>query len=252
MLARGVKTRVVATRLLPMALALCVCVTGIGLGNWQLRRLEEKQDWIARMRERLALAPVSAADALVDPDAFAYRRVFAEGELDRDRGILLERPGPEGQRGARVLTPLRRPGEEHALLVDRGFVPAQELAAFRAGDRGALSVRVTGILRPLERETLADGPSSEPRVRWRRLRLAALERQLPYPLEAALLVRGEDTPEALPRSGWPEPTSSVPHLHYALTWYSIAGLAALFAVLVAIRGVSATRGEPDVARPGDA
>jgi len=210
------------------------------LGIWQVRRNGEKQAWIEAMRARLAEPAVEVASALADPEAFAFRRVTAEGELRTAQSVLLDHQSRGVHEGVHLLTPLALAGREKLLLVDRGFLSLNEAEEFLRGDPAAADpqTRIEGVLRPLAQEPLAEGDEAPPArlVHWNRIHLAALERQLGESLEPALLVRAPEAGIESPIAELPEPASRVDHVQYAITWFAIAAIA------VAIAGRELWRG----------
>jgi surfeit locus 1 family protein len=204
------------------------------LGIWQVRRNAEKQAWIEAMHARLAEPPVEVATALADPEAFAFRRVSAEGELRTEQSVLLDHQSRGVHEGAHLLTPLALTGRAKLLLVDRGFLSLYEAEEFLRGD-GAGSkprTRVEGVLRPLVVEPLpaTDEPPPGRLLHWNRIHVAALERQLGESLEPALLVRAPEPGIESPIAELPEPASRVDHVQYAITWFAIAAIAVAIAV----------------------
>jgi surfeit locus 1 family protein len=155
--------------------------------------------------------------------------------------VLIEPWQRAGEPGVHVVTPLRVPGREAAILVDRGFVSGRQLRGFLDGDSGTAAVRVEGILRPLRARRLPEG-EHERRQRWYRVDLAGIQRQVAYPLAPVLLVQGETPEGRLPVGGFDPPRSLVNHLHYAITWYSMAAIAAAIALVIAARGLDRARG----------
>ena len=77
----------------------------VNLGLWQIRRLHAKQTLIAQAKAGLVLAPVTLAEALSDPSAYAWRRVRAQGTYALDETVLVLDRRDEGS-GSRGITPL--------------------------------------------------------------------------------------------------------------------------------------------------
>ena len=204
--------------------AALVCVL---LGNWQLRRLEEKRGWIEMMQGRLEQPPAELERALEAPDAFAFRRVRARGQWVTGQTILLRHRGAAP--GPRLVTPLRLGGERSLVLVDRGFVPPGIADGFVRGESPGQTAMVEGVLLRLTEIPLA-APPGERRLLWNRLHPAALEHQLGEPMERVLLVRTPDGSGDYPRGDTPRPLSRVNHLYYAITWYSSALVAAVVGI----------------------
>ena len=213
----------------------------VGLGIWQVRRNAVKQAWTADMLARLAAEPAPLESALADPDAFAFRRVVAEGTLRPADSILIDHQSLGPHEGSHVVTPLEIAGRERLLLVDRGFVSFGDGDRFAQRDtaRAPEPARIEGALEPLVREELApgdDAPSGR-MLHWNRLHLGALQRQLGRPVEAALLVRAPQPGDAdgEPIAALPEPHSRVDHVQYAITWFAIAGIATAIAAFELLR-----------------
>ena len=94
----------------------------VGLGVWQLQRLEWKEGIIARIEARTEREPMSLERALdivrryPNPDYFPVR---VEGRFHHDRERYLYALSLEGEPGWHVITPLETVGGE-VVLVDRG------------------------------------------------------------------------------------------------------------------------------------
>ncbi|OGP84521.1 MAG: hypothetical protein A2Y95_11100 [Deltaproteobacteria bacterium RBG_13_65_10] len=207
----------------------------VNLGLWQIRRLHAKQTLIAQAKAGLVLAPVTLAEALSDPSAYAWRRVRAQGTYALDETVLVLDRRDEGS-GSRVITPLmvkglRAPdGRPAAILIDRGWISFRDEPEFPDRDLRKGRVEVIGSLLPL-----ADDPAPPGRHEKRRrlfiLRLATLRAQVPFPLVPAVIQRGDIADGDLPRGAWAIPVTRVDHRQYAITWFLLA--ATLVGVFVA-------------------
>jgi cytochrome oxidase assembly protein ShyY1 len=107
-------------------LVTAVVVTLVGLGQWQLDRLEQVRSTNTRLETRLAAPPVDLA-ALVragalDPDELEFRRVRVTGVFRPEEEVLQRNRINRGLQGLDVLTPLDL-GDGMVLLVRRGWVP---------------------------------------------------------------------------------------------------------------------------------
>ncbi|HKE13159.1 MAG TPA: SURF1 family protein [Myxococcota bacterium] len=203
------------------------------LGAWQVRRLHWREADLAAKNAQIDREPLDLADALANPAACAYRRVRAHGSYDRAQSIAVTPVSRGLEEGARVLTPLLVPGNTPAVIVDRGWVPSSRLDAFLAADaaKGTLPVEVTGLAFPLALGDDVSASRASPRVRWahfdpsRRAQVEALQGQLPYRLAPLLLQAQSDGTSELPLGGFERPRSPVDHRSYAITWFSMAGVA---------------------------
>jgi surfeit locus 1 family protein len=206
----------------------------IRLGFWQIGRLQER-----RVANRTA-AEARAAPVIRLPkgsgEALDNRRVEAVGRYDDANEIVLRGTSYQGLPGVTVVTPLRLPGTDSALLVTRGFVPSPDAVTVRTDTlREAGEVRVTGIAlpigsgagRPLERNG---------RTTWATLDAAALRARLPYPFyPVAVRQSPEPSLPRFPRRLEPPALDDGPHLSYAVQWFLFAGMAVVFAAVVVAR-----------------
>jgi surfeit locus 1 family protein len=214
--------RAVATILVAAAILLL-----IGLGIWQVERLQWKRALIAQTNRQLALPPVPAPG----PDAWrtigkadAYRPVLATGRYRAGADAYVQAVTELGG-GYWVMTPLATDAG-FTLLVNRGFVPAAL--------RGRVPVpagpqRVVGLLRLSEPNGAFLRHNDPAADRWYSRDVAAigarhrLDRLAPYFIDARE-----------PTSGWPRGGLTVVrfpnnHLVYAITWFGMAALVAFMA-----------------------
>ena len=121
----------------------------IGLGVWQLQRLEWKQGLIAQIEARAHAEPVTLKEAVTRARAgedVGYLRVRVEGRFDNGKERYLYAVS-DGTPGWHVITPLETP-EGEVVLVDRGFVPdAFKEPSSRAQGEIDDAVAVTGLAR---------------------------------------------------------------------------------------------------------
>jgi surfeit locus 1 family protein len=201
----------------------------IGLGVWQLHRLQWKEGLIAQIEVRVKAEPVSLKEAVARVHAgedVSYLRVRAEGKFDNAKELYLFAVS-DGTPGWHVITPLATPDGE-MVLVDRGFVP-DALKDPAARPQGELSdaVTMTALARPPETQGLfvPDNEIEQNRWFWRDLK-AMTETMFgegakdvaPFFLEA----EKSDIPGGWPRGG--ETRLDLPnnHLQYAITWFLLA------------------------------
>ena len=124
----------------------------IGLGVWQLQRLQWKEGLIAQIEARVKAEPVSLKEAVARAHAgedVGYLRVRAEGKFDNSKERYFFTVS-DGTPGWHVITPLATPDGE-VVLVDRGFVP-DALREPSSRPQGELNdaVSVTALARPPE------------------------------------------------------------------------------------------------------
>lgn len=215
----------------PGAFSLAALAVLIGLGMWQLERLQWKNALIAQVAARTTapaapLPPESQWKNVGTEDE--YRRVTATGAFRHDREALLYTVEPEERRpggpGYLVLTPLAL-ANGSTVIVNRGFVPLNRKdPATRREGQVAGTVTVSGLLRlPEEKRWFA--PANDPgKGGWYRrdpAEIAAalgLARAAPFVIDA----NGAPNPGGLPAAGRTLLVFSNNHLQYAFTWFGLA------------------------------
>ncbi|KAK7064057.1 SURF1-like protein [Favolaschia claudopus] len=132
----------------------------LGLGTWQLQRLQWKVNLIDELEEKLQLQPLSLPNRInlsVIPE-FVFRKVFLRGKWDHSHSMLVGPSTREGVHGAHVLTPLIRE-DGTTVIVDRGFL-AKEFD-LQSIPQDTNEVEVLGMLRTAqERNTFT--PDNHP------------------------------------------------------------------------------------------
>jgi surfeit locus 1 family protein len=212
----------------------------IGLGIWQLARLDWKEKLIAEVEARVAAPPVAAPTeqdwAGLAPDDYEYRHVRLAGAYDFSRQVLvfrsLEHPrGRFSGPGYLVMTPLRLT-DGAVVIVNRGFIPADAKDNFATPKENASGAAdVTGLMRASEPRTWftpADDPAHGAWFTRDPAAIAAalkLDRAAPFTVDAdasggaGTLPQGGETILAFPNN----------HLSYAFTWFGMAlALAGVF------------------------
>ena len=204
----------------------------VRLGFWQLDRLEQKRTFNAMMAERWRETPfdLNTQSFPADLTDLEYRRVEAQGEFDYAHQILLSNQVLEGgTAGYVVVTPLVL-GEGRAVLVARGWVPADVVE----GNQLAQLTEPAGapVLGLARKSQSAPGgavstPIATPQAQWYRIDIPAIQGQMPYQLESAYL---EQLPEegraydTVPIRREPMALDEGNHLSYAIQWFTFAAV----------------------------
>jgi surfeit locus 1 family protein len=245
------RLRSVASKVLLAFFALFFFAGFVALGTWQLYRLQWKLDLIERVNQRVHAAPVPAPGPERWPTITAksdeYRHVKLTGAYRYDLTTHVQATTGLGS-GYWLLTPLCTT-DGHIVMINRGFVPLQDVAGWRAGpiereppgssacNARAVSgkVEVTGLLRISE----AGGTflrHNEPATnRWYSRDVQAmaeahglpLTQVAPYFVDAAVdgehvLVPPVYIPPERPLGGLTVISFPNNHLIYAFTWYALA------------------------------
>lgn len=229
-------------RLFGFAGVAIVVAAFIGLGSWQLRRLDEKKTLNARITSR-GDRPVAGFDDIVDdrvaPAAVAYRRVRVRGTFDVAREVVLTGRSHRSISGHHLVTPLViAPGR--AVLVDRGWVPIDMGEPGAAGARPPTGeVEITGVLF----ESVPPGrfapaiPAEGTLAHVPRIDVERLQEQMPYDVAPVWILQRTQQPA---QGELPAPADLIkpdagPHLSYAIQWFLFAAIAIVITIVFEYR-----------------
>jgi surfeit locus 1 family protein len=160
------------------------------------------------------------------------RRAVVDGRFDYSSQLILKEQRFGGRPGVHLVTPFLIEGKGVAILVDRGWIPAEEVAQGGLERfNEAVEGRIEGVLRPSQtlsggRETVfPEGKNGAGQVEWYRIDIEAIESQSDYALFPVYLVQSptEENSTTLPLREEMEPDlSEGPHLAYAIQWFLFA------------------------------
>lgn len=228
--------------------ALAVVVAFVGLGVWQLDRLDQRQARNALVEERSARAPLAVGAALdqLEPDEVEYVPVLDRGHYVADEQVIVRNRSQGGAAGSWVVTPLRT-GSGPTILVNRGFIPEVLVAP---GDVAVPTdpVEVAGWLRTSQQRA-GFGPRDAEEGRLEalaRLDVARIDAQVADDLAPVWLQLSASSPP--PPDGLPDPVplpelGEGNHLSYAVQWFIFAGLGAVVYCLLLRRRAQEAAGE---------
>jgi len=203
----------------PGVMTLFMLVVLLGLGSWQVQRLQWKLGILAQIARAEAGPPVPLPDS---PTPFA--KVEVSGHLRDDLAATFGadvRDTPRGPvLGTHLIVPLDRAGAQ-PVLVDRGWIP--DKPPHPVPPTGG-EVTLQGYIHPGDRAgwfSASDNPGAR---QFYTLDPAAIAAALGLPRVApfVLIVMGR-----VPPDGYPIPAQQLPqppnnHLSYAITWYGLA------------------------------
>jgi surfeit locus 1 family protein len=192
-----------------LLLAAAGCAAGIALGNWQMRRADDKRALAA------SLVPLTL-----------------RGTLEPKYTVFLDNKLHQGRPGYQVVQPLRLAGGRW-VLVNRGWI------AMKGGREASPAVRtprgevvLTGIRLPrFARVFQLQGTRPEGTV-WQNVSIETFAAWSGLALEPYVLEQHSKLDDGLVRD-WPPPDFGIEmHESYALQWYSLAGLALILFVVL--------------------
>jgi surfeit locus 1 family protein len=244
------------------------------LGVWQLERREQRIARNADLVAKLEAAPLSLNEAALaaawplpdDRNAVRNLRAEAAGEYDFGHQMLLVQQNYNGMPGAHLVTPLVLDGGQQAVLVDRGWVPFEDVESGRWQEYADASgsVTIAGRVQPSQilfgraaEQASASAGAQQAKTEWYRIDIDAIQSQLPYRLLPVYLLEasGPEGNIALPYRIEPEvDLSEGPHLGYALQWFAfavVAGVVYVAAVRSRLRKEQNTSQQQETSEPGD-
>jgi surfeit locus 1 family protein len=233
--------------LLTTLLALAGMAVLIRLGFWQLERLAQRRAFNARVLAQTAAPPftLTAGTLAADLTGMEYRKITVTGEYLPAGEVALRNQALYGQPGYHLLTPLVITGVQTAVLVDRGFVPADQYTPGSPDKFAEPGVQtVTGVIRLSQTEpdfgARAD-PTPLPGGRleaWFLVNIAQIARQTSLPLLDVYIQQQDEVqgdaalPASDPFAGMSHPIRTQPplelgegpHLGYAIQWFAFAAI----------------------------
>ncbi len=228
-------------RLVPTLVTLLLLPVLISLGFWQLGRADQKYAARALREQRMTQPPRQLSPADADVDTMLARHVNTTGRFDLQHQFLLQNQVYRAQPGYQVYTPLRLGGNA-AVLVDRGWVPAQPGTHEQPDLSGETeSVTFTAVVDTPPSIGLKLGAPDAGAQQWPRqvqyLDLDWAQRLLGYRLLPYVLLpidlpaRGmvhNRTPEHIGERGMPPEK----HISYAVQWFALS--LALIVIYIAV------------------
>ena len=200
--------------LFPVILGVVGCAILIGLGMWQLRRMEWKEDMLAEIQARID-APAVPLPADPDP-SMKYMPVTVEGTTTGDEIDVLS--GTKEQGGGYQVVSRFLTDDGRAIMVDRGFIPQQ----MRHLERGPTRLRIRGNLHwPDEKGGATPAPNLDENI-WFARDVPAMAELLGT--EPVLVVASHVEGDAQGIEPIPLAVEGIPnnHLSYAVQWFLIA------------------------------
>ena len=224
----------IATLLVVAGAALC-----IRLGIWQLDRLDQRRSFNHQVESMRAMATLDLNQLVPDDISnMEWRAVKVQGQYDFDHQFALRNQYYGNEYGYHLLTPLLfetssgsqpSPG---AILVDRGWIPAQGNSTPQDWQKynEDEDVNLTGQIRLGQTKPAFGGvadvvPDDGTKLAvWNNADVERITKQLPYPALPVYIQPDVDDHDSTPPIPY-QPTLELtegPHFGYALQWFTFA------------------------------
>ena len=213
---------------MPTAAALATVVLCVAAGNWQHRRMQEKEALQDTMRQAASMAPVALPVAVGDWSAWRFRQVSATGEYDARHQILIDNKVHAGRVGFDVVTPLRL-ADGRTVLIDRGWIGVgASRATLPAPLPPAGTVTVNGRIDVPRRNYFELGATSAPTgALWQHLDPARFAQATGIDVPPIVVEATDAASSAGLAADFPVPDAGIDtHLSYMVQWYTFAAMAA--------------------------
>lgn len=215
-----------------VALAAIAAAVFIRLGFWQLHRLAERRASNAIIASRLDSTAVDPAALPHDTALARFRRVRVSGAPDYAHELIFAARSYRGSPGVELLTPVRIPGRDTAVIVDRGWVYAPDGATIDSVKWREPDTTFAGYAEEFPSTagaTYAGHPSIISRLSY-----AVVSRALPYPVAPIYVVELGDSAIAVNRVARLSipPLDEGPHFNYAIQWFAFAAVSLAGAAVV--------------------
>lgn len=208
----------------PTFMTLVALAILLGLGVWQLQRLQWKSGLIAAIETNLAQPVSPLPSGAIDVEAWRYRKAGITGRFHHDKEIHLYSASAQGKPGYQIITPVERP-DGSFVMFNRGWVPLENRApqTRQAGQIEGL-LTLTGIVRKPWTQNIFVAENEPQANIWFYGDLDGMAKFLGIVHYAPLFLEADETPNpgGLPIGGQSRVKISNDHLSYALTWFSLA------------------------------
>ncbi|MEU8814612.1 SURF1 family cytochrome oxidase biogenesis protein [Actinoplanes sp. NPDC048796] len=188
------------------AFALAAASVMVMLGNWQLRRYEERSAINDRIDAADSVQAVPMTSVLAKPATagssghapgkdLAWTKVTVTGRYDPQHEIQARGRTVDGDVGYEIVTPLVL-DDGTAVLVDRGWIPAPAGGALAAPSVPAAPTGTVTVVGQLHLSESRPAPIERRngRLDTRRITVPKLAPEMPYPVYGAYVLLTEQTP----------------------------------------------------------
>ncbi|MBI3440234.1 MAG: SURF1 family protein [Proteobacteria bacterium] len=190
----------------------------VGLGTWQLKRLEWKTTLLAQISNQMQKPPVPLPETITNPAAWEYRRVTLAGHFLYNHEFLIKPRVLNGVNGYHMLVPFQR-ASGGVVIVNRGWI-SDEWMSRAVRPQG--TVQVEGIVQ-LAHPTYFTPPNNPQKNDWYWADIKAMAdaAKVKDPLPVIVNIAKKE-PGIYPVGGRVEVNITNNHAQYALFWFTMA------------------------------
>lgn len=218
--------------------AILVIIIFVNLGFWQLSRAQEKRQELGLFSSRSHENPISFSNLEVNTD-WRYYPIQLTGSFDNEHQFLLDNKIKNEQLGYEVITPFKSPSLPQGILVDRGWVGANQNRAELPNIQTIttpLTLQGTLIIPP---EYFMIGSLYDENAPWpliiQHLDISKIAETLDYPLFPYVVLLSSDSPQGFQREWQLSHLDPTKNINYARQWFLLAILVLILFFIINIR-----------------
>jgi len=211
-------------QLIPMIFVIIGIVILILLGNWQLKRLNEKTNFIQSIEYNIATDPKSIEELNLNP--LIYSKIAISGTFLADKNIFLygKRSASPEKDGYYLLSAFEATNGK-VYLVSRGWIPQSVKNNIREFASKQIFDKFEAIILPSETRQFIMPENDKNNKIWFTIDLDMAHEMLGVTENKYYLMQIQSA--TLPEGGKPLSTEHLSkvrndHFEYAITWYSLA------------------------------
>ncbi len=211
--------------LVPTLMTVPAVIIMLGLGVWQLQRLQWKTEIMERIAERTAQAPANFEGGLTwDESKDEYRRIRLRGSFVHDQELYLAARSRNNNVGFHVITPFVLTNGM-AVLVNRGWVPSERRdPAKRAEGQIKGETDVVALVRLTQKQGMMQPDNDPAKNVWFYVDVEEMKKASGVATEIDYWFEADATPNpgGFPIGGQTRISLPNDHLQYAVTWFVFA------------------------------
>ena len=215
----------------------------IHLGNWQYDKAMQKQALQSSFDASLNAPPIALPLALKSYEALRYKTVQVQGSFEPKYGFLLDNMMYQERAGYHVITPMRLKNSNLVVLVNRGWVAAQDSHAqipFIQTPRGLQTITAKVIL-PSHKFFSLEAPTDSTNILfwptvWQNLDMKKFAKASGIEVMPIILRLEPNSEGGGFIREWPAPVEDITkNIGYAYQWYGFAVAAFAIFLFVSIK-----------------